>query len=158
LIKPVSGKAPFAEKVLVDVGYGRRIRVDAGVAGVGPREERAGGARRRPADARLQDAVAFRHTPGDSVEARLVERMRDDADETPGRVARQSRVRVERDAVADRGEHADITDLDREAGVGGAAQQPIEFFDLAALAFPAHPRVLAFVPLARAMEQEEAAL
>ena len=49
----------FAEEILVDVGHGGRVGIDAGVAGVGAREERARRARHRHADARLQDAVAL---------------------------------------------------------------------------------------------------
>ncbi len=41
------------------------------------------------------------------------------------------------------------------AGVGRAAQQPVELGQLATLAFGAHPAVLALVPLTRAMKQEE---
>ena len=73
-----------------------------------------------------------------------------------GGVARQARVGVERDAVADRRQHVQLADLGREARVGRAAQQAVELLDLAALALPAHPRVLAGVPLPVAMEQEEA--
>ena len=39
--------------------------------------------------------------------------------------------------------------------VRGAAQQPVELLDLAALALPAHPHTLAGVPLARPMEEVE---
>ena len=41
------------EKILVQVGHGGRIRIDAGMAGVRASEERPGGARHRDADARL---------------------------------------------------------------------------------------------------------
>ena len=47
------------------------------------------------------------------------------------------------------------TDLRGEAGVGCAAHQPVEFFELAALPFPAHPHLLALVPLPIAVKQEE---
>ena len=81
--------------------------------------------------------------------------MRDDADQALRRIARQTRVRVERDAVADGRQQLQFADLRREGGVGGAAQQPVELFDLAALPLPADPRVLAYVPLPIAMKQEE---
>ena len=48
--------------------------------------------------------------------------------------------------VADAGQRVERADLRREAGVGGAAQQAIEFFELAALALPSHPHLLALVP------------
>ena len=47
--------------------------------------------------------------------------MRDDADQLARGIARQLRVGVERDAVADAGERIERADLRREAGVGGAA-------------------------------------
>ena len=64
--------------------------IDAGVAGVGAREERSRRARHRHADARLQDAVALGDAPERGVEARPVQRMRDDADQ-PLRAASRGR-------------------------------------------------------------------
>ena len=49
-----------------------------------------------------------------------------------------------------------VADRYGEARVGGAAQQPVELLDLAALALPPHPQPFAGVPLPQAMEQEEA--
>ena len=52
--------------------------------------------------------------------------------------------RVERDAVAHRAAGSSRSPTcTREAGVGGAAQQPVELLDLAALALPAHPQAFA---------------
>ncbi len=82
--------------------------------------------------------------------------MRDDADELLRGVARQARVGIERDAIAHRRENVQLADLHGEARVGGASQQPVEFFDLAAFALPPHPRVFPRVPAPLAMEQEEA--
>jgi len=56
------------------------------------------------------------------------------------------------------GEYADLADHAREALPAAAAQQRVEFAELAALAFVAHPAVLARIPAARAVEQEEAVL
>ena len=53
-------------------------------------------------------------------------------------------------------QHRQVADRDGEARVGGAAQQPVELLDLAALALPSHPQAFALVPLAEPMEQEEA--
>src|SRR6202008_1405270 len=66
------------------------------------------------------------------------------------------RVRVQRDALADAGQDLERAELDGVAGVGGPAQQAVEFLDLAALPLPAHPGALALVPLARPEEEEEA--
>ena len=66
VVQALAGEDALAEQVLVDVGDGRGVRIDAGVAGVDPGEERSGRARHRHADARLEDAVAG----GDAAEPR----------------------------------------------------------------------------------------
>src|SRR5262245_33248774 len=147
VVKSFAGEDTLAEQVLVRIRYGGRIRVDPRVSGVQPREQRPGGAAERDADARLQDAVAGSHPSALGVELRAVERMRDDTDQIPGRVARQPRVAVERDAVADLRQDAQLAHGDDEAGVGCAAQQAVELLDLPALAFPSHPQLFARVPL-----------
>jgi hypothetical protein len=63
-----------------------------GSTGEDAREARAGRARGGDADARLQDAVALDDAAGARVEARTVERVRDDADELLRAVAREARV------------------------------------------------------------------
>ena len=82
--------------------------------------------------------------------------MLDHADQSPGRVAGQPRVTVQRDAVADVFEIRRRSHLRREAGIGRTAQQAVEFLDLAAFALPPHPHALAGVPQPGAMEQVEA--
>ncbi len=81
--------------------------------------------------------------------------MEDDADQLARGVARQARVAVERDAVADLWQNRDITDVDDETGVGGPAQQAVELLDLAPLALPPHPASFRRVPLPPAVKQEE---
>src|SRR5215208_6867735 len=83
--------------------------------------------------------------------------MRDDANQLAGDVARQTRVAVERDAVAHLRQNREVADLHGEAGVGGATQQTVELFDLAAFPFPAHPEAFLRVPLAEPMEEQKAA-
>ena len=100
VVEPLAGEAALAEEVLVGVRDGGGVRVDAGVPGEDAREARARGARGRDADARLQDPVALGDAAAARVEAGPVERVRDDADELLRAVAREARVRVERDAVA----------------------------------------------------------
>ena len=75
VVEALAGEDAFAEQILVGVGHGGRVGIDAGVPGVEPREQRAGRAREGDADARLQDAVAL----GDAADRR-VERRRDSAD------------------------------------------------------------------------------
>ena len=67
--------------------------------------------------------------------------MLDDAHHLLRRIARQTRVGVERDAVSDRGQPFEFADLGGEAGVDRAAEQAIEFLNLAAFPLPANPRV-----------------
>ena len=57
--------------------------------------------------------------------------------------------------VADPGEGVGGADGRGEARIGGAAQQAIEFFELAALALPPHPDLLALVPQALAVQEQE---
>ena len=68
----------------------------------------------------------------------------------------QPGVAVQRDAVADARQDLRVAHVDVVAGVGRAAQQAVELFELAALALPADPGPLARVPLAHPMEQVEA--
>ena len=80
-------------------------------------------------------------------EDRCVERMRHLADELSRGASRQLGIGVQGDdiahAVRDAGE---ILAAGQKAGVGGAAQQPVEFMQLAPLALPPHPFLLRRVP------------
>ena len=111
VVQALAGEDAFAEQVLIGVGHRRRVRIDAGVARVQPREQRSGGARERDADPRLQDAVALGDAARSRIEGRAVQRMRDDADQLPRRIARQARVAVERDAVAHLRQDREIADV-----------------------------------------------
>ena len=63
VVEALAGEDAFAEQILIHVRHRGRVRIDAGVAGIGAREQRARGARHRHADARLQDAVAVGDAP-----------------------------------------------------------------------------------------------
>src|ERR1700761_3746019 len=67
LVDALAGEDAFAEEVLVDVGDGGGVDVEAGFAGVEGRETGARGGGDADADARLQDAVAL----GDDAELRV---------------------------------------------------------------------------------------
>ncbi len=104
VVDALAGVGALAEQILVDVGDRRRVGIDAARRGEDALEERALAAdRQRRRHARLQDAVAFDDAPAVGVEARPVERMRHLADQPARGVARQARVGVERDDVADAG-------------------------------------------------------
>ena len=72
------------------------------------------------------------------------------------RVARQSRVRVQRDDVSDvLGQRRCGGAQVDEGGVRRAAQQPIQLMKFAALAFPTNPSPFTIVPNAPAVQQEK---
>ncbi len=69
---------------------------------------------------------------------------------------REPGIGIQRDNVAHAGWQFVKKRRFDKAGIGGAAQQPIEFVQLAALALPAHPASLAGVPGAPAVQQQKA--
>ena len=156
VVDALADVAALVEEILIDVGDGGRVRIDADVARKDPREPRAVGADDADRDARLENPVALGHALHRRVEARPVQRVRQRADHRPARLERQLRIAVERDDVFHRRQQAEIAELHRVAGVGGAAQQLVELVQLAALPLPSHPAPFAGVVGARAVEQEEA--
>ena len=158
LVDALAGIGAFTEQILVNVGHGRGIGVDAVHAGKDALEQRTLAAdRQRRRDPWLQHGMA-RHDPaGGGIEVRPVEWVRHLADQAMDRVARQSGVGVERDDVANAGGRGWGLPADAdETGVGRTTQQPVEFVQLAALAFPADPSRFAGVPEPPAVEQKEA--
>ena len=106
VVDALAGVGAFAEEILVHIGDRGGIRVDAVHAGKHALEQRTLAAdRQRGRDPRLQHGIARDDPPGGGIEARPVERMRHLADQAVDRVARQPRVGVERDDVADVGGH-----------------------------------------------------
>ena len=158
VVNSLAGIGAFAEQILVHVGDGGGVGIDTAHAREDALEERAlaaDGQRRR--DARLQHRIAFHDPAGDGIEARPVEGMRHLPDQPADCVARQLRVSVERDDIADVRGYGGWLPVDaQERGIRGAAQESVQFVQLAALALPADPPTFAFVPDPPAMEQEEA--
>ena len=155
VVDPLAGVRALPEEVLVDVGHGGGIRVDPGWTRRQALERgaRAPGQGRR--DSRLQHRVS-----------RPVEGMRYRADQPIDGAARQPRVGVERDHVADVGRHpAQRARATRgssrargtrdERRVRCAPKQTIQLVELPALALPPHPHLLALVPDPPAVEEEE---
>ncbi len=155
VVDPLPGEAPLAVQVLVHVGHGRRVRIDARMPRVDGGEVRAIGARQRHADARLEDPVAAHDTPARGVVHGAVQRMRQRADEQRGRVRRKDRVGVQGDHVAGRPDRLHVADDHRERVARAAPKKAVELGELAAFALPPHPDALLLVPPARAMEQIE---
>ena len=149
-----AGEDAFAEEVLIDVGDGAGVDVEAGFAGV---EGRKAGARcggDADADAWLEDAVSLGDDARAGVDDRLIERVRHGADHAGGGAARKLGVGVERDDVADMLQGVEWAGLQGEAVVL-VQQEFVEVEELAALALPSHPDALAGVEDAMAMQEEE---
>ena len=144
----------LAEEVLVHIGHGEGIEVDAPRAREDELEQGApadlGQRRGHP---RLQEGVAFHDAPVCGIEAREVQGVRHRSDQAPRRFPRQARVGVECDHVTNargckRSRHVGC----HERRVGGAAQEAVELPQLPALALPTHPDLLSLVPEAAAVE------
>ena len=146
VVDALADVAAFVEQVLIHVGDRRGVRIDADVAGEHLRERRSARALDADLHARLQHAVALRDAPEPRVEPGAVERVGQGSHQPPTRFHRQLRVGVERDHISDRSQDRHIAVGDNEARVRCAAQQPVEFFELAALALPPHPALLARIP------------
>src|SRR6202046_5345698 len=96
---------------------------------------------------RLHYGVPFDDPAARRIETGMIERMRHLADQPPYRVAGQPGIGIERHDVADiRADSGRLAIDAHEAGVGGAAQQPVQLVQLAALALPTEPSPFAFVP------------
>ncbi len=82
--------------------------------------------------------------------------MRHRSDEANGGAAREARVGVERDDVADVRRHRRPAIGEwHERRVRSAAEKPVQLLELAALALPTHPLSLALVPDAASVEKKE---
>jgi hypothetical protein len=78
------------------------------------------------------------------------------ADQPLSGSARQARIGVEGDHVADPGRHdRGLSAVCKEGRIGCAAEQAIQLVKFPALAFPPHPLSLRLVPGSPAMEQEK---
>ena len=157
VVDPLAGVRAFAEQVLIDVGHRRCVRIDAAMARIDALEQRALVARRqRRRDARLQDAVPLDDAADLGIEARPVERMRELADQAAHRIAGQLGVGIQRDDEAHVARRCGGTAIRRDKVCAcRASQQLVELVQLAALALPADPALLAGVPDAAAMQEHE---
>ncbi|MCY1500932.1 hypothetical protein D9M68_349900 [compost metagenome] len=157
MVEALAGEAAFAGDVLVDVGNGEDIGVDAAVGREDTLEGGSFAARcQRRRHARLQQAVAGDHILCLRVDHRTVDRMVDLADELRHRIAHQARVGIERHHVLHVVRHR-VGAL-QERGVAVAAKQHVQFVQLAALALPTHPHAFLLVEQAAAMQEMEARL
>ena len=143
----------FAEEVLLGVGDGLAIGVGSG--GVGEDAREVGGCRagQRDADARLDDGEAAGANARDGIEDHAIERVGDGFNHAAGGVGRELGVGVERDDVGDGARQFAYA---QDGGITFTAEECVEIFELAALAFAADPAALAFGPHAGAVKQKKA--
>ena len=147
----------LAEHVLIDVGNGRGIGIDAAGAREHALKQRAFATLgKRWRDPGLQHCVALRDDAELGVEPRLIERMGDLANQPPHRFARQPRIGVEGQHVFDVLRKPLNAGESLEARVRRAAQHAVQFVKLAALSFPTDPTLLAVAPNAPTMQKQEA--
>ena len=155
VVNALARKGALAKQVLVDVRHGKNVRINAAGGGIDALEFRALPPHRKGwGDAGLQDAIALDDAPFLRIKARLIEGMCHFADEPARGVARQPRVGIECDDIADIVRHG-AHDLD-EACIVRTPEQAVQFMQLATFTFPAHPGNLGGVPLATAMQQQKA--
>ena len=83
VVNPLADERALAEKILVDVGHGARIRVNARLAAAQARVARLRRRRQAHGHARLQDSVSLAHALPALVVTRPIERMRHRARELP---------------------------------------------------------------------------
>ena len=166
LQQALAAEAAFAEQVLVDLGAGRAVGVDAALAGKQPVVGRLLGMRgQRRGHARLQDAVAVRHPAPAGIEQRPVLRVGGDGHQLTQPAGWQLAVAVERDQVGrGAGQPRQLAQGHeaRRRGAGGCGrrrglgQRGHQQLKLAALALPADPGLFALAVLARPVQQDEA--
>src|SRR5712692_4001960 len=85
--------------------------------------------------------------------------MRHRADQLASGPARQTRVRIQRDHIADAlGRARSFATDSEERGIRRASEEAIQLAELSTLPFPSHPFPLPLVPKPPPVEQEEASL
>ena len=100
--------------------------------------------------------MARDHAARSGIDLGRIQLVRHLADQAQRRAAGHARVGIERDDIAHiPGEPRERVVEIQEARVARAAQQPVEFVKLAALALPPHPLALEGVPLAAAVQKKE---
>ena len=153
----LAGVGPFEEHVLVDLGAGRAVGVDAALAGKQPVEQgEVARCRQGRGDARLQDAVAAGHHACAWVDLGLVVGVCSDAHQLAQAAGGKLRVAVERDDVRRvRRDARGLAQVEERTGVTGG-QRGDQLLQLAALALPAEPALFGAAEAPHAVQQDEA--
>src|SRR5215472_6785693 len=154
LVDSLSGKDRFAEQILVDVGNGMRIDVQAGFARIEVGEARAIDGLDTDADPRLQDAVTGLHRLRSRIDDRAVERVRHGTDQMRSGATRQLRVGIESDHIFHAAKLRNVTGFDGEP-VLSAKNEFVQIEQLTPLALPSHPGIFPGVETTVAMKMKK---
>ena len=149
--------AAFADQILVNIGDSVRVGIDSARIGEDAREPCRPGARQRGADAGLNDRVTANHPASIRRETRLIQRMSQRFNHPSSGVSQQLRVSIEGDDKPNALQLQAIARVEKsfQLGRGFAGEESIELFQLAALAFPADPALLALAPRSPAMKKKK---
>ena len=156
IVETLAGKVSLAKEILINIGNGGRVRIDAGVAGKYASKPRTRGARERNTHARLHDAVAACYQFDRVIKLRPIQWMNRRAHEFARRVTRKLRVGIECYHVTHATEQRLVSGPADEARVRGATQQPVKLFQLSALALPTDPATFSRIPLPAPLKQMKA--
>ncbi len=110
-----AGEAALGVEVLVDVGDGAGVDIEAGLAGVDIGHARLRGGMDADADAGLQDAVALGDDAAFGIDDGAVEGVHHGADEGVGGAAGELGIGVERDDIAHAAQDAGVAGLHGES-------------------------------------------
>src|SRR5262249_20481516 len=100
VVNSLAVKYSLAEQILVNVGDGPAVRIDAGAIGEDPRKTGGSGAGQCDADARLDNRVATPAIASFRIELHAVQRMRDGFDQSASGSEGKLRIGVERQNIA----------------------------------------------------------
>ena len=155
IVYAFADKRTLREHVLIDIGDGARVRVDPRLVTEQSRIARLDTALQAHRDPGLQNAITLDDALFGFIIDCTIQGVRDRAGKLPGSVARQLRIRVERNDVFHLHQYRRLTDNARKTFARTTAQKCIQLGEFASLAFVTHPDPLGSVPAARAMKQEE---
>ena len=155
VVDPFADETALPKQVVIEIAGLERIGIDSRIARHQAAETAAMRLGHGGGYPRLKHGVARNHHPRMRIDFRLVQGMGRTTDQLPAGIARQSRVAVQSDHVADRAELRQVADRGTK-GIGRAgSQQPVEGRQLAPFSLFSHPCALLPIPLPRPMQEVE---
>ena len=149
-------ESSLAKKILVDLGGGGAVRVNAALPGKQPAVRRGVlCVWQRSRHMRLQYAVAADHPASCSVPHRLVARVGRHAHQLAQAPGRQLSVAVQRQHVAHRAGQARVFTQVNELTLRSLRQRTHQLLQLAAFALPANPALLGVTELTAPVQNNE---